>query len=132
MIQRCLASFTNSRCEVSAGSVENQYLAGSRSPLGHSINSHSSGWGSLLLKSRCAGRTRVAAKRERSFVLLPSRHVTVFHSWDGNDSASCFTETGWWFLSRRKHFAGRLLPGLAGSGAFPEGQTVVGPRTPTV
>src|SRR5882724_8249231 len=79
MIQRCLASFTSSRSGVSAASLENQYLVGSFSPFGHSINSHCSGWGSLLSKSRWAGRTRTAAKRERSFFLLPSRHVTVFH-----------------------------------------------------
>src|SRR6266566_2898899 len=112
MIQRCLASFTSSRSGVSAASLENQYLVGSLSPFGHSINSHCSGWGSLLSKSRCAGRTRTAAKRERSFFLLPSRHVTVFHFRDGNDSASCFVETGCWFLFRRKYFAGRpILPG---------------------
>jgi hypothetical protein len=31
---------------VSAGKVESQYLAGSSAPSGHSITSHSSGWGS--------------------------------------------------------------------------------------
>ena len=46
--------------------LENQYLAGSASPSGHSISSHSCGQGSERCVSRCAGRTRTAAKREAS------------------------------------------------------------------
>ena len=36
MIQRCLASRTSSRSDVSGGRFDNQYLVGSAAPLGHS------------------------------------------------------------------------------------------------
>ena len=49
MIQRCLAIFTRDCSEVLAGMVESQYLVGSDSFFGHSIKSHSSGCGSVLL-----------------------------------------------------------------------------------
>ena len=45
------------------------------SPAGHSINSHSSGHGSLRSKSRWALRMRSRAKRDRSGALLPARQV---------------------------------------------------------
>src|ERR1700683_3388774 len=64
------------------------------SAAGHSINSHSSPCGSFLRSSRWAGRTRSAAKRERSLFLVPSRQETVFQLWGAKDSANCFTETG--------------------------------------
>ena len=35
---------------VSSGKVESQYFVGSFSPSGHSMRSHSSGWGALLNK----------------------------------------------------------------------------------
>ena len=59
------------------GRLESQYLVGSSALSGHSISSHSSGQGSERKVSRCAGRTRRAAKREVSSAWLPSRQVTV-------------------------------------------------------
>jgi hypothetical protein len=89
-----LAVWTNSRGAVRGGRLESQYLLGSASPLGHSTSSHSSGQGSLRFWSRCAGRTRSAAKREASAVLLPSRQVTLRQARAGRPSASFFAETG--------------------------------------
>jgi hypothetical protein len=57
MRQRNLARSTRRAKAISFGSVESQYLVGSFSPLGHSINSHSSGQGSLRSKSRLAMRS---------------------------------------------------------------------------
>src|ERR1700676_2920765 len=133
MIQRCLAIFTNSLSVVADGKVESQYLVGSLSPAGHSINSHSFACGSFLRSSRCAGRTRNARNLERSFFLVPSRHDTVFQSLGANDSAKCFTETGCCCLPRRSRVPGRHLPFccFAGRGDSPGFQTVVCSRTPT-
>src|SRR5947208_15439166 len=58
---------------MSGGTVASQYLAGSASPSGHSISSHSSSRGSALHSSRWAARTRTRAKREVSAPALPSR-----------------------------------------------------------
>src|SRR3712207_6385029 len=69
--------WTKSLSAARGGRLESQYLAGSVAPFGHSTSSHSSGQGSLRLWSRCAGRTRTAAKREVRPVLLPSRQVTL-------------------------------------------------------
>src|SRR5207244_12262343 len=79
---------------MSCGSVESQYLVGSCSPLGHSINNHSSGRLSLRLKSRRAARTRTRAKREDSCSAVPSRHAIVRQARLGKPSASSLTETG--------------------------------------
>jgi len=49
MIQRCLAIFTKDLSEVFFGKVDSQYWVGSDSFLGHSIKSHSSGYGSVRL-----------------------------------------------------------------------------------
>src|SRR5208283_2497488 len=45
MRQRNLAVSTRTSMGVSSGRVESQYLVGSFSPSGHSMRSHSSGWG---------------------------------------------------------------------------------------
>src|SRR5215471_2229598 len=92
MIQRCLASATKCFSFVVLGSVENQYLTGSASPFGHSINSHSSACGSDRQSSRCARRTRTAANREHSFCRVPCRQVMLAHEFAGSDSANSFTE----------------------------------------
>src|SRR4029077_495044 len=110
MIQRCLAIFTNSLSAVADGKVESQYLVGSLSPAGHSINSHSSACGSFLRSSRWAGRKRSATNLERSFFLVPARHDIVFQSLGAKDSANCFTETGRCCLSRRSLLPGPPLP----------------------
>lgn len=62
---------------ISSGRLESQYLAGSFSPLGHSIRSHSTGQGSLRLKSRFAMRMRIRAKRDPSGAFVPSRQAIV-------------------------------------------------------
>ena len=59
-----------------SGRVDSQYFVGSASPRGHSIRSHSSGRGADRFSSRCAGRTRTRAKRERIAPRVPSRQVT--------------------------------------------------------
>ena len=94
MIQRCLAKRTKSWIFVSTGKVDNQYLVGSASPFGHSMSSHSSGRGSVRFSSRCAGRTRSKANRERRGCFVPSRQVTFFHAFFGKLRASARTETG--------------------------------------
>jgi hypothetical protein len=76
------------------GRVDSQYLLGSSAPSGQSINSHSSGQGCARWVSRCAGRTRRAAKREVSSAWLPSRQVTVRQAPRGRLRAHCLTETG--------------------------------------
>jgi hypothetical protein len=58
-------------------SVESQYLVGSSSPSGHSINSHSSGLIVGRLSSRWAPRTRTRANRDDSISALPSPHLIV-------------------------------------------------------
>src|SRR6516162_11121146 len=119
MIQRCLASRTRSRSLVLAGRVESQYLVGSASARGHSISSHSSGWGWLRQSSRCAGRTRIAAKRERKGCRVPSRQVTVLHARGGKEKANSFAESGTWCRSRRRSLGGRPVPFQAGLGKGP-------------
>src|SRR2546427_7765222 len=65
MRQRNIAKRTKSIEVAVGGSVESQYLIGAAAPRGHSMSSHSSGRGVDCQSSRCAGRTRTAAKRER-------------------------------------------------------------------
>src|SRR5215204_4562038 len=126
MRQRSLAVSTSSRIGIVSGRVESQYLVGSFSLSGHSISSHSSGQGCARQSSRCAGRTRTAAKRDVSDVLLPSRQVTLCQAWAGIPLARSLAETGLWSASRRISLGGRPRPlqGLGGSGVVPGGQTL--------
>src|SRR3954453_21613573 len=107
--------------------VASQYLAGSASPSGHSISSHSSSRGSARPSSRWAARTRTRAKREVSAPALPSRQETVCQLAGGKPSASALTLTGWCAASRRISFGRRPRPdqGSGGSGAVPGGHTEV-------
>src|SRR5438309_7551835 len=116
-----------------SGRLENQYFAGSASPAGHSISSHSSGQGSARWVSRCAGRTRTAAKREDSLPWLPSRQVTVRQAWAARLDASALSVTGWFCASRRSRVGRRPRPdqGSGGSGSVPGAQTLVPERTPS-
>src|SRR5487761_1453391 len=92
MRQRSLAKSTSRWKLMVSGSVESQYLVGSASPSGHSINSHSgdsfSGI-SLLYPTR----TRTRAKREDSCSAEPSRHFTVRQAFFGRPSAAFLAET---------------------------------------
>src|SRR5712691_879656 len=109
------------------GSVESQYLVGSFSPSGHSINSHSFGrrWVRWLLP--CATRTRTRAKRENSQSAVPSRHLIVRQARFGRPRASSLTEIGRCLASRRMRVGGRPLPThlFGGSGFVPGAHTVV-------
>src|SRR4051794_5180966 len=110
---------------VSGGRVASQYLAGSVSPSGHSISSHSSSRGSVRHSSRWAARTRTRAKRELSAPALPSRQEIVCQLVAGRPSASALTLTGRCSVSRRISFGGRPRPdqGSGGSGAVPGDHT---------
>src|SRR5271157_2548058 len=77
MRQRNLVVSTSTSRGVSSGRVESQYFVGSFSPSGHSMRSHSSGWGVDSFQSREAGRTRTAAKREDKISFEPSRQETM-------------------------------------------------------
>src|SRR5690348_14272310 len=76
MRQRRLAKSTSLWKLTFSGNVESQYLAGSVSPSGHSISSHSgdSFSGTSLL---CPTPTRTRAKRDDNHSAEPSRHFTV-------------------------------------------------------
>ncbi len=74
--------------------MESQYLVGSLSPAGHSINNHSSACGSLPPFIAMGRSHAQATNRERSLFLVPSRQDTVFQSLGAKDSANCFTEMG--------------------------------------
>src|SRR5438876_7505107 len=91
MRQRSLARSTSCVKLTFSGSVESQYLVGSASPSGHSINSHSgdSFSGISLLYP---ARTRTRAKRE-DWSAEPSRHVTVRQACFGRPSATFLAET---------------------------------------
>jgi len=91
---RCLAVYASCLSEAVSGNVENQYLLGSASPLGHSISNHSAACGSARQVSRCAGRTRTAANRDRRFFFTPSRQVIYFQAIAGSSCARCLTVTG--------------------------------------
>src|SRR5260221_3586105 len=69
-------------------------FVGALSPLGHSINSHSSGRGSLRLTSLRATRIRTRAKREDRRSAMPSRHSTLCQARLGKLNASSLTEIG--------------------------------------
>jgi hypothetical protein len=47
MTQRCFAIFPKDFSDVFSGNVDSQYFVGSDSFFGHSIKSHSSGYGSV-------------------------------------------------------------------------------------
>src|SRR5215475_8873074 len=73
--QRILARSTSRRSDMSGSTVASQCLVGLASSLGHSMSRVSSA-------KRAAPpigeiRTRTSAKRDRSFLLVPSRHATV-------------------------------------------------------
>src|ERR1700678_3873030 len=63
-------------------------------PSGHSMRSHSSGWGVERRQSREAGRIGTAAKREDKVSLEPSRHGTMRQASRGSRIASFMAETG--------------------------------------
>src|SRR5215471_3535898 len=61
---------------MSRSTVASQYLVGLASPLGHSMSSVSS---AKRASPRIGEtRTRTWAKRDRSFLLVPSRHATAW------------------------------------------------------
>src|SRR6516162_8497420 len=111
----------------SFGSVESQYLVGSSSPSGHSINSHSSGLITERLSSRWAACTRTRANRDDSISALPSLHWIVRQARLGNLRASSLTAIGWCLRSRRSRFVGRPWPDhfFGGSGRLSHVHTVV-------
>src|SRR5271167_1249724 len=133
MRQRNLAVSTRTSTGVSSGKVESQYFVGSFSPSGHSMRSHSSGWGVETFQSREAGRIRTAAKREDKISLEPSRHGTMRQASSGSLLASALAEIGTCSPSRRIRDGGRPRPlqGLGGSGSAPGGQTLSVDYTPT-
>src|ERR1041385_8978504 len=92
MRQRSLARSTSRSKSIVSGSVDSQYLVGSASPCGHSINSHSgdSFSGTNLLYPT---RTRTRAQREDSRSAEPSRHVTIRQACFGKPSATFLAET---------------------------------------
>src|ERR1700730_1581899 len=92
MRQRSLARSTSCVKLTFSGSVESQYLVGSASPSGHSINSHS-GDSFLGISLLYPTRTRTRAKREDSWSAEPSRHVTVRQACFGRPSATFLAET---------------------------------------
>ena len=130
---RILATRTNSRSGVEAGNVESQYFVGSASPRGHSISNHSVSRRLLRFSSRCAARTRSAAKRDDSTAWLPSRQFTVCQRRAFKDSATALTLTGEAPTPRRHLVGGRpiFLRRLGGSGPVPANHTVVLDCTPT-
>src|SRR5204863_9990030 len=118
---------------MSGGRLDSQYFVGSFSPFGHSIRSHSSGQGSLRLKSRRAMRMRTRAKRDLRDTFVPSRQVIVRQALAGRLKARSLTLIGRCFASRRNCFVGRPRPGtegLGGKGPVPGAHTVVVERMP--
>src|SRR5437899_8876469 len=116
-----------------AGRVDSQYLIGAASLRGHSMSSHSSGRGVGRPSSRCAGRTRTAAKRERIAPLVPWRQVTVRQARAGSCWAKARTLSGRCRPVRRTSVGGRPCPRYfgGGSGARPGAHTVVSVLMPT-
>src|SRR5256885_11234161 len=126
MRRRSLAKSTRCVKLTFSDSGESQYLVGSASPSGHSINSHSgdsfSGI-SLLYPTR----TRTRAKREDSWSAEPSRHVTVRQACFGRPSATFLAEISSGSSRRPVLFIGLSLP----PGAPPRGHLHNGGTTPT-
>src|ERR1700730_13777833 len=115
MRQRSLAKSTSCWKLTFSGSVESQYLVGSASPSGHSINSHSgdrSSGTSLLYPTRPPTR----AKREDSRSAEPSRHVTVRQACFGRPSATFLVETRSGSSRRPVLFSGFFLGRRVGAG----------------
>src|SRR3990172_10283743 len=133
MRQRILAVLTKSTSVVSAGTAPSQYFVGSGCPAGHSINNHCSSRRVLRLSSRCAARTRTAAKRDDKVALVPSRQRTVRHRCGVNVSANPFTLSGVLPITRCHRVLGRpiLFLALGGTGPVPAAHTVVTDCTPT-
>src|SRR3989442_1166316 len=131
--QRSIASRTRSARVAVGGSVASQYLIGAASARGHSMSSHSSGRGVERQSSRCAGRTRTAAKRERIAPRVPWRQVTVRQARAGGCWARVRTLSGRCRPVRRTSVGGRPWPRYfgGGSGARPGAQTVVSVLMPT-
>ena len=84
--------------------------------------------------SRCAGRTRTVAKRERIAPRVPCRQVTVRHADAGSWFARVSTLRGRWRRVRRINVGGRPTPRYfgAGNGARPGAHTVVSLLIPTM
>ena len=71
------------------------------------MSSHSSGRGVDRQSSRCAGRTRTAAKRDRMAPRIPGSHVTVRQADVGRCFAKVATLRGRWRRVRRVNVGGR-------------------------
>src|SRR5258707_12297697 len=110
MRQRILATLTNSTSGVSAGNLASQYFVGSASPRGHSISNHSSLRRVLRFSSRCAARTRGAAKRDYTTPWLSSRQLTGPRRRSLRDSPTAFARTELPPAPRLHLFAGVRLP----------------------
>src|ERR1700726_709857 len=121
MRQRSLARSTSCVKLTFSGSVESQYLVGSASPSGHSINSHS-GDSFLGISLLYPTRTRTRAKREDSWSAEPSRHVTVRQACFGRPSATFLAETRSGSSRRPVLFIGFFFP----PGALPGGPLTKG------
>jgi hypothetical protein len=69
----------------------------------------------------------MAAKRDVSVVLVPSRQVTRRQARAGRPIASCFAETGFRLPSRRINEGGRPLPlhFFGGNGMTPGGHRLM-------
>ena len=80
------------------------------------------------------GRTRTAAKREASELLLPSRQITRRKAFFGSPIANCLAEIGLCSLLRRISEVRRPRPlqGLGGSGSQPGGHKLVEDWMPTL
>src|SRR5438132_12080965 len=102
-----MANWTSSVRGAVGGNVESQYLIGAASVRGHSMSHHSSGRGVDRQSSRCAGRTRTAAKRERIAPRVPWRHVTPRPCWGAMTARGVMLvrDPGRWIRSIR----GRLI-----------------------
>jgi hypothetical protein len=87
MRQRSLAISTKREKLIFSGSVENQYLIGSPSPLGRSINSHffAARFGKIVI---AVGRARSRAKHDVSGWFVPARHLSVRQAFGGRLSAT--------------------------------------------
>src|ERR1700746_1831930 len=115
MRQRSLARSTSRSKLTFSGSVESQYLVGSASLSGHSINSHS-GDSFSGIRLLYPTRTRTRAKREDNWQAEPSRHVPVRQACFGRPSATFLAETRSGSSRRPVLFIGLSIRGGAGAG----------------
>src|SRR6266478_6368171 len=90
-------------------------------------------WSAKPSSSRCAARTRTAAKRDDNFSLVPWRQTTVCHRRARNVSLTFFTLSGVAPGTRCQRVRGRpiLFLRLGGTGPVPAAHTVVTDCTPT-